>query len=190
MNIISTSVFVGPNTFARTPLIRLTVDIDPHYAEKLNKLGIAVYQALEQVVPGISSETVDQDPGMLIARLALKLQHLAGMEGGTAFTAPSQDVDEAEVLYSYETENIGLEAGEVACDMLVALARSEDDLSTVDLSNHISRYLRYADKRTLGPSAMELVKAAQERDIPWYRMNDASLIQVGQGNIRSALKRR
>ncbi|KGD71954.1 cyanophycin synthetase [Tatumella morbirosei] len=188
MNIISTSVFVGPNTFARTPLIRLTVDIDPHYAEKLNTLGSEVYQALDQVVPGMSSDPVEQAPGMLIARLALKLQHLAGMEGGIAFTSTSQADDEAEVLYSYETEDIGLEAGEVACDMLVALARAEADVRAVDLSHHIARYLRYADKRTLGPSAMELVKAAQERDIPWYRMNDASLIQVGQGKYQKRIE--
>ncbi len=187
MNIISTSVFVGPNTFARTPLIRLTVDINPDYAHQLNILGAAVYQALDAVVPGIGTQPPPEAPGLLIARLALKLQHLAGMEGGIAFTGPSQGTDEAEVLYSYETEDIGLEAGEVACDMLAALARADRD-DPLDLSSHVARYLRYADKRTLGPSAMELVRAARERDIPWYRMNNASLIQVGQGKYQKRIE--
>ncbi|GKN27177.1 cyanophycin synthetase [Klebsiella variicola] len=195
MNIISTSVYVGPNTFARTPLIRLCVDVNPLYASKLNAQGKAVFYALKAAIPGIFAAEGEALPGVqveatggLIARIALHLQRLTGLDGELAFAIASDHENEFEVLYSYESEDIGLEAGEVACDMLAELARADEQSAPVDLADHVARFIRYADKYSLGPSALELVRAAQARGIPWYRLNDASLIQVGQGKYQKRIE--
>ena len=52
MNIEGTSVYVGPNVHAKEPLIRLTIDVKPSYAERLTELGGRVIEQLQAVLPG------------------------------------------------------------------------------------------------------------------------------------------
>lgn len=188
MNIDSVSVYVGPNVHAREPLIRLTVAIKPAYAERLAALGGgAVLDQLQAVLPGwrgdwMAGARERLDIGTLLARLALELQRVAGQRGDLAWSEPTSDPEVVRVFYSFDSEDIGLEAGEVACDLLAAIAKAEGD-PTGGLRDSVEDFLYYADRRSLGPSAMELVRAAEARDIPWYRLNDASLIQIGQGKF-------
>ncbi len=193
MNIDSVSVYVGPNVHAREPLIRLTVAIKPAYAARLSELGGQVLDRLLAVLPGWGEADADWlararagRPGLgeLLAHLALALQRAAGQRGELAWSEPTGEPEVVAVFYSFDSEEIGLEAGEVACDLLAAIARDE----AADLAGDLDDFLHYADKRSLGPSAMELVRAAEARDIPWYRLNDASLIQVGQGRYAKRIE--
>ncbi len=196
MDIGSISVYVGPNVHAREALIRFTLDVKPSYAETLENLGPSVIDRLAAVLPGLAREQAEWlstlrggetlSVGDLVAKLALALQHAAGIDGTLAWSRPTDDPDVVEVFYSYGNEDIGVEAGEVACDMLAAIARTEDE--SPDLDKYVDDFLDYADRRSLGPSAMELVRAAQARDIPVYRLNDASLIQVGQGKYQQRIE--
>ncbi|MEM7172307.1 MAG: cyanophycin synthetase, partial [Pseudomonadota bacterium] len=43
-------------------------------------------------------------------------------------------------------------------------------------------------RKALGPSTASLVKAARERDIPWLRLNDYSLIQLGHGKHQKRIQ--
>lgn len=206
MNIVSTSVYVGPNIYAKEPLIRLTVETRPDDVERLHRLGPAVVDALSASLPGLAdsyapgrAEPVTRmqpvpthgvpevEVGVLLARVALYLQRLVGEGGELAMSWPSARSNEVEVLYSYGSEEIGLEAAEIACDMLVAIARA-DNGEHPDLQRDILRFIRFAGKRSLGPSALELVRSAEARGIPWYRLNDASLIQVGQGKYQKRIE--
>lgn len=201
MNIDSTSVYVGPNVHASAPVIRLGLDVKPRYAEALRALGPAVADRLAEVLPGFARDEADWiaalrdgavlSVGDLVAKLALQLQRAAGIDGDLAWSEPSDEPDLVEVFYSYENEDIGLEAGEVACDMLAAIARAADPEEGEPepvLDDDVEDFLIYAEKRSLGPSAMELVRAARSRDIPVYRLNDASLIQVGQGKYQQRIE--
>ncbi|MCB9409101.1 cyanophycin synthetase [Mycolicibacterium sp.] len=196
MNIDSISVYVGPNVHALEPVIRLKLDVKPSYAETLQDLGAGVIDRVAEVLPGLATEQTEWHAalragealsiGDLVGRLALALQHAAGIDGTLAWSEPTDDPDIVQVFYSYGNEDIGIEAGEVACDMLAVIARAEDEAG--DLGKDVDDFLDYAERRSLGPSAMELVRAAQARDIPVYRLNDASLIQVGQGKYQQRIE--
>lgn len=196
MDIDSLSVYVGPNVHALEPVIRLKVDIKPSYADTLKDLGAGVIDRLAAVLPGLAKEQAEWlhalqageglSVGDLVAKLALALQHAAGVDGTLAWSERTDDPDIVEVFYSYGNEDIGIEAGEVACDMLAAIARGEDEAPV--LHDNVEDFLYYSDRRSLGPSAMELVRAAQARDIPVYRLNDASLIQVGEGKYQQRIE--
>jgi len=200
MNIDSISVYVGPNVHALEAVIRLKLDIKPSYAETLTELGAGVVDRLAAVLPGLAHEQAEWHAalrsgevlsiGDLVGKMALALQHAAGIDGTLAWSQPTDDPDVVEVFYSYGNEDIGVEAGEVACDMLAAIARDSQDAEegAEDLAKDVDDFLRYADRRSLGPSAMELVRAAQARDIPVYRLNEASLIQVGQGKYQQRIE--
>ena len=49
-------------------------------------------------------------------------------------------------------------------------------------------FIRYAQRRALGPSTASLVHAAEERDIPWLRLNAQSLVQLGYGKYQQRIQ--
>lgn len=51
----------------------------------------------------------------------------------------------------------------------------------LELQELLTRLVEYADDVCLGPSTMLIVRAAEARGIPWLRMSEWSLVQLGQG---------
>jgi len=46
----------------------------------------------------------------------------------------------------------------------------------------------FAQRRALGPSTASLGRAAEQRDIPWLRLNDQSLVQLGHGKYQQRIQ--
>src|SRR6202043_596583 len=46
----------------------------------------------------------------------------------------------------------------------------------------------FAQRRALGPSTTSLVRAAETRGIPWLRLNDQSLVQLGHGRYQQRIQ--
>ena len=49
-------------------------------------------------------------------------------------------------------------------------------------------FIRFAQRRALGPSTASLVRAAKERGIPFLRLNDQSLVQLGHGKYQQRIQ--
>ncbi len=199
MEIVSTAVYVGPNVYAKLPLIRLTVDLHRRAATPVSDYADALRPLFEHL-PGLASARAETGAplverlrapdcrlGELMAQVAVALQNRGGAPAEAAFSRPSGHPDEVEVLYGYESEEVGLEAGEVARSIILELIapRESDGL---DIAEAIDDFDHFASRRSLGPSALALVRAAEARDIPWIRLNDASLIQVGQGKYQKRIE--
>ncbi|HSN72847.1 MAG TPA: cyanophycin synthetase, partial [Steroidobacteraceae bacterium] len=50
------------------------------------------------------------------------------------------------------------------------------------------QFIRFAQRRALGPSTAALVRAAEARGIPWLRLNEQSLIQLGHGRYQQRIQ--
>ena len=50
------------------------------------------------------------------------------------------------------------------------------------------KFIRFAQRRALGPSTAALVRAAEQHDIPWLRLNDQSLVQLGHGKFQQRIQ--
>ncbi|HTD30705.1 MAG TPA: cyanophycin synthetase, partial [Steroidobacteraceae bacterium] len=50
------------------------------------------------------------------------------------------------------------------------------------------QFIRFAQRRALGPSTASLVRAAEQRGIPWLRLNDQSLVQLGHGKYQQRIQ--
>jgi cyanophycin synthetase len=59
----------------------------------------------------------------------------------------------------------------------IEIERPED----FDFDRQRDDFIRSAQRRALGPSTASLVRAAEEREIPWLRLNEYSLVQLGHG---------
>jgi cyanophycin synthetase len=210
MRIIDRSVFVGPSLYAHFPVIRLELDLERLEDWPTGKLGPAFVDALVEAVPGLAEHGCSyREPGGLIRRMkegegtwlghvlehvAIELQNMAG-EDVTFGKTRSIDGRPGvySVVYEYAQREEGIEAGELALKLLRSLLPAElrsadaipEDWNWPDARD---AFIRYAQRRALGPSTMSLVKAAEERNIPWLRLNEQSLVQLGHGKYQQRIQ--
>ena len=202
MKILSESVYVGPNLYALFPVIRLTVDLGPLEEWPTGRLGAAFTDALLERLPSLQEHgcsygeaggfvrrlTEDKGTwlGHVLEHVAIELQHIAGADVTFGKTRGNGVEGQYDVVYEYLQEDVGLAAGRLARDLLVNLLPLELRPSAyrdrdLDFAEERDSFIRFAQRRELGPSTAALVKAAEERDIPWLRLNRYSLVQFGHG---------
>lgn len=209
MKVLDRAVYVGPSLYAHFPVIRLRLDLGDLEAWPTSRLGSGFVDALLEALPGLREHGCSYgEPGGFVRRMtedegtwlghvlehvAIELQNVAGIKvtfGKTRGAGPEGVYD---VVYEYEQRDEGLEAGELAIRLLLALlpdacrpdgARPDD----WDFARERDAYIRFAQRRALGPSTASLVHAAESRDIPWLRMNGQSLVQLGHGKYQQRIQ--
>jgi len=209
LKILSESVYVGPTLYALFPVIRLTVDLGPLEEWPSGRLGTEFTDALLKRLPGLQEHgcsygeeggfirrlTEDQGTwlGHVLEHVAIELQNIAGADVTFGKTRGNGTEGEYDVVYEYVQEDVGLAAGRLARDLLVDLLPRELRPSALrdrelDFEEERDSFIRFAQRRELGPSTAALVKAAEDRDIPWLRLNRYSLVQFGHGRFAKRIQ--
>ena len=209
MKILETSVFRGPNIYALFPVIRHQVDLGVLEDWPSGRLGPSFVEALLAALPGLHDHGCSFGvPGGFVRRLkedegtwmghiwehvAIELQNVAGAEVTFGKTRGAGDTGVYNMIYEFEQEDVGLQAGQLGLDLLHHLLPEDlvdDDLrpKDFDFTAERDKFIRAAQRRALGPSTWSLVKAARERDVPWLRLNDYSLIQLGHGRYQKRIQ--
>jgi cyanophycin synthetase len=96
-------------------------------------------------------------------------------------------------VFQYRDAEVGREASRLGIDLLHYLLPEDlrpDDAPDEDwdFGEVRDEFIRSAQNRALGPSTGSMVKAAEERDIPWIRLNRFSLVQFGHGRYQQTRK--
>ena len=201
MKVVSRAVYLGPSLYAHFPVIRLTVDLGDLEDWPSGRLGPAFNDALLEALPGLHQHGCSyREPGGFVRRLteddgtwmghilehvAIELQNIAGSRVTFGKTRGTGTAGEYDVVYQYKDEEVGLGAGRLAIELLEHLLpeelRPEGASADFDWPETRDRFIRSSQRRALGPSTASLVAAAEERDIPWLRLNRYSLVQFGHG---------
>ena len=202
MEILERSVYVGPSHYAHFPVIRLALDLGILEEWPTKRLGDAFVAALLSALPGLNEHgcsygapggfvrrmTEDEGTwlGHVLEHVAIELQNVAGVRVTFGKTRGAGRTGVYDVVFEYEQDDVGIAAGDLALDLLHSLLPRElrpaghaDD--GFDLAARREDFIRYAQRRALGPSTASIVHAAEARDIPWLRLNEQSLIQLGYG---------
>ncbi len=209
MLILDKAVFVGPSLYAHFPVIRLDIDLGPLEEWPSGKLGPSFTEPLLAALPGLHTHTCSYGkPGGFVRRLiegdgtwmghilehaAIELQNVAGESVTFGKTRSHGAPGHYWVVYQYEQEDVGVEAGRLALTLLHSLLppelRPEGSVPAgFDFAAERDEFIRFAQRRALGPSTMALIRAAEERRIPWIRLNDQSLIQFGHGRYQQRIQ--
>src|SRR6202789_4520371 len=209
MRILERNVYVGPSMYAHFPVIKLLLDLGALEQWPSGKLGAAYVDALVAALPSLHEHGCSyREPGGLIRRMredqgtwlghvlehvAIELQNIAGEDVYFGKTRSTEVPGVYTVVYEYAQRDEGVAAGDLGIELLCALlpdALRPPGIVPADWNWQEKRdqYIRYAQRRALGPSTASLVKAADERDIPWLRLNDQSLIQLGHGKYQQRIQ--
>ncbi len=201
MQILDRSVYVGPSHYAHFPVIRLVLDLGPLEAWPTARLGDAFMRSLLSALPGLHEHgcsygvaggfvrRMTEDDGTwlghVLEHVAIELQNVAGVKVTFGKTRETETPGVYDVVFEYEQDDVGLEAAAVALDLLHHLLppelRPDGTDPAFDLEARRDAFIRYAQRRALGPSTASIVHAAEARGIPWLRLNEQSLIQLGYG---------
>lgn len=207
MKIVDTRVYRGPNLYALRKVIRLRVDLGeledyptgrlPGFTDRLLALIPSLHEhTCSYDEPGGFVRRMTEDEGTwlghVLEHVAIELQCLAGTPVSYGKTR-SHDLPQGQyhVIYSYEEDSVGLRAGELGLELILHLLppeRTAHDPSPFDFPAELERFIRRAQRRAFGPSTASLVHAAEERDIPWIRLNDRSLVQLGHGKFQRRIQ--
>jgi cyanophycin synthetase len=209
MRILDRSVYVGPSLYARFPVIRLELDLGALEAWPTGRLGAEFVHALSAALPGLAEHGCSyREPGGLFRRMredqgtwlghvlehvAIELQNIAGEAVTFGKTRSTGSPGIYTVVYEYAQRDEGIAAGELGlkliCSLLPAAIRPADSVPAGwNWAEARDEFIRFAQRRALGPSTASLVRAAENRGIPWLRLNDQSLVQLGHGKFQKRIQ--
>jgi cyanophycin synthetase len=209
MRILDRSVYVGPSLYARFPVILLTLDLGALEAWPTARLGERFIGGLAEALPGLAEHGCSyREPGGFLRRMregegtwlghvlehvAIELQNIAGEAVTFGKTRSTATPGVYTVVYEYVQRDEGIAAGELGlrllCSLLPAELRPEGSVPEGwSFPEARDQYIRFAQRRALGPSTVALVRAAERRGIPWLRLNDQSLVQLGHGKYQQRIQ--
>jgi len=115
--------------------------------------------------------------GHIIEHIALEIQTLAGMECGFGRTREMSERGVYNVVFSYWEKRAGVYAAKASVRIAEKLIAGED----IELDYFVQNLREIREEDRLGPSTGSLVEEAEKRKIPWIRLNNRSLVQLGYG---------
>ena len=120
--------------------------------------------------------------GHVIEHFALELQTLAGMDTGYGRTRETSERGIYNVVFSYMEEDVGRFAGRAAVQLFLDIAEGKP-LEEIrgSIARDVQRMREIREDVRFGPSTGALVEEAETRNIPYIRLNDQSLVQLGYG---------
>ncbi len=211
MKITATNVYVGPSIYANFPVIRMVLDIGVLVNWPSVKCGMGFTRGLQKAIPSLVEHgcsyrerggfirrlTEDEGTwmGHIMEHVALEVQNIAGSGVSFGRTRTTGEPGMYNMVYAYKQRDVGIEAGHLAIRLLMHLLPKKlqkqvhfeiDD--NFNFESELEDFVHRAQRREFGPSTQSLVDAAVERDIPWLRLNDYSLVQFGHGKYQKRIQ--
>ncbi len=211
MKILATNVYVGPSLYAHFPVIRHQVDLGVLEDWPSAKLGAEFIDRLVAALPGLAAHTCSYtDAGGFLRRLredegtwmghvwehaALELQNMAGSDVSFGRTRGMGPKGQYNMVFQYKQRDVGLEAARISRQLLLSLLPQflKDELAEeiepeFEFESERDTFIRFAQRKEFGPSTASLVAAAEDRQIPWLRLNKYSLVQFGHGRLQQRIQ--
>src|SRR5688572_2772122 len=191
LTVVETRVYRGPNYWNYDPAIKLIVDLGVLEHFPSNTIPGFV-TALLEMLPGVGQHTCGTGRvagftdrlkegtwlGHVAEHVALQLQREAGTEVGRGKTRSTGEPGRYHVVYSFAEESVGIAAGRLAVRLVNHLVEAEPGF---DFGAELEALIRLSERTAFGPSTQAILDEAGLRDIPWIRLNEQSLVQLGHG---------
>jgi len=193
MRIEAIRALSGPNVWLHRPVLVMLLDLE----------DLTEKESLE--LPGFNDRLIDLLPGVrehhcalgrpggfverlrggtyfghIVEHVALELSEAAGtpVNFGKARYAGRPGL--YNVIVEYKSEQGMRYLLRAAVELVEALVRGAE----FPLAGRVEEARRVVGRTELGPSTLSIVEAAAARNIPWSRLNDDSLVQLGWGHHR------
>src|SRR5215204_3484107 len=192
MKIVEFKVLKGPNFWSikRQNLIQMTLDLEELEHRPTDTIH-GFYERLQQLLPSLHEHRCSVGKpggfftrvkrgtwmGHVIEHIAIEIQNLAGIKVGFGQTRGTGKEGVYHVVFEYAEENEGRYSAKAALRIAEALINGEK----YDLEEDIFEIKKLWITQRLGPSTGSIVEEAQKRNIPYMRLDNDALVQLGYG---------
>lgn len=213
MTVLDCRVFRGPSRHSHSPMIQITLDLGLLENRPTTRLPEFSAQ-LSAVLPGLAEHGCCYgEPGGFLRRMAEGtwlghvVEHVAlelqGLVGSTVTRGKTRSVAGRagvyHVMYDFTDETVALAAGRLALELVDSLLPPDlrglqgldaiaDGPAYTDWGDGLSRFESLAGDRAMGPTTFSLAQEALRRGIPIQRMDDDSLLRLGQGHLQKRIR--
>lgn len=197
MEFIKVHPLRGPNIWANFPVIEAWVDLGPWNDTSSDS------------VPGFNERIMSWLPGMIehrcsigerggfferlrtgtypahiLEHVTLELQSLAGVQFGFGRARETAKEGVYKVVFRYKDETLAKACLEAGRELVLAALQDQP----FDVAATVERLREVGEKSLLGPSTDSIVQAARARNIPFRRLNEYSLVQLGYGSKQRRIR--
>jgi cyanophycin synthetase len=190
MKILKVNKLRGPNIWANYPVLEAWVDLEE------------MKDTSSEMIPGFNERLMGWLPTMvehrcsigerggffirlrrgtymahILEHVTLELQSLAGTPVGFGRARETNTDGIYKVAIAYKEEKLGLACLDRAFELIQAAIHD----TPYDVDKVVAELKDYAYDVCLGPSTRSIVEAAKAKNIPWRRLNEGSLVQLGYG---------
>lgn len=197
MRILEIRALRGPNLYSLWPVIFIKLDIGnleeqptdlvPGFKAKLKEMMPSLHEhSCSPGRPGGFFERIERGTwaGHVVEHVAIELQSLADNDVSFGKTFSTEEDTVYNIVYSYIDENVGLQAGQFAVEIVEKLFQGE----TTEIAPLVYQLKKIRDDSLLGPSTEAIVDEARRRSIPHIRLNDYSYVQLGHGRYQRRIQ--
>jgi cyanophycin synthetase len=213
MQVLSKNIYVGPSVYAKFPVIRYVIDIGALEYWPSVKLGKGFVEGLINALPSLETHGCSYGvKGGFIRRLregegtwighiwehaTLELQNIAGADVSFGKTRLVKGAKPGlyNMIFEYKQEDVGLRASTLAKELLLHLLPDEvksqmtnEIPKDFDFEHEKIAFIKFAQSKQFGPSTQSLIDAAVKRGIPYIRLNNHSLVQLGHGKYQQRIR--
>jgi len=190
MKILKVNKLRGPNIWANYPVLEAWVDLEE------------MKDTSSEMIPGFNERLMGWLPTMvehrcsigerggffvrlrrgtymahILEHVTLELQSLSGTPVGFGRARETNTDGIYKVAIAYKEEKLALACLDKAFELIQAAIHD----TPLDVNAVVSELKEYAYDVCLGPSTRSIVDAAKAKNIPWRRLNEGSLVQLGYG---------
>jgi len=190
MKILNCRTLAGPNVYHHRPVLVATLDLQA-LAERETREFPGLHERLLHHVPGLRAHRCSRgheggflerlEEGTYFAHLvehvALELSASAGIQVGFGKARYAGEPGLYHVIVRYKSEAGMRRVLHIAMELVDTLIAGGD----YPLEAELARAREIVEDNELGPSTRAIVEAAQAQGLPWRRLNERSLVQVGYG---------
>lgn len=204
MEILEIRTLRGPNYWSGywKKLIIARLDIGDYENKPTHKID-GFFGRMNEVIPSLLAHgcSYQEEGGFLrrveegtwaghvVEHLALELQTLAGMDVGYGRTRETDERGVYNVVFSYMEEEVGRYAARASVRLFEELAEGNSiEEIKAGIAADVQKMREIREEVRFGPSTGALVEEAVSRDIPFIRLNEQSLVQLGYGRHQKRIQ--
>ena len=198
MKIHHVGAIEGANYHSYKPVVRGVVDISEWQGKTTKELG-DFNERLLSCLPSLTRHSCSRGkeggflerlnegtlPGHVLEHVVIGLLNLAGEEviyGKTRLI--DEERQEYEVIYQYECKEAAIEALYLAQEILLKLLYKQEP----DIDDAVQKLKNIRAKYQPGPSTKAILDACRRKGIPYQRLGDGSLYQLGYGRNQKKIQ--
>lgn len=187
----------GANFYSGGPVIVMKLDLG-EYDEVFTNQIPGFYEKLRTLLPSLNEHYCSPgfeggfflrvQEGTLLGHVsehvAIELHTLAGMDVGYGKTRATIIPGVYNVVFRFFDEVAGMYAGKAAVNLVNAILTD----TPFDVDRIIENLVDIREKRLLGPTTQAIVSEAEKRKIPFMRLDNYNLVQLGTGRHQRRIR--